>query len=769
MNQGADFLARVGQLAHPWILLSVATLGATAVVAGAFEPKRLGVLAVLVATTVFGSLIWDVRQRLAEERIQRPLVAYEGPLLWVVAVWICIQLAGGYEPSQGFGRELFVVAAALLAWMTVTFPPSVSRVALALAALLEIGLAVRGAQSLSLLLFHMFLVGVACVALSRFAHGEHFRTRMRELRDRLDEEAAEEARARDFGLLTVQARKIDELPSLADTADSCSLSFLEQSLELQLEVIQRGFNLTTAALLWRTEEGLTLKAISSRREGYLSGPFPLGRGVPGSVCRDGEVVKLERVHDKFGGLPYYGAAGGVGSALAMPIRSLDDDAGQILGVLCFDRETAGQWTEDELAAASRVAEKIALDHRTGRALKAATTQRAILSRFSAAFLRLNHAQGVQEVGTAVEAAVRALSSEPDPSRRARPNRQEASQPELMVITLRDENRHAVVFPHGRGAEQFRGRTIDPDTLVAKALEHDQTLPVKGAYRGHGTVFFGSEDMAWAKSLLVIPLSFDMELRGDTDIVGRRRDTLHGHEGAHVKTKMGCMVVAASKADAFSEATQQLLQLIADQVAIKLELAHSHEKIQEMAKTDPLTGLANNRTFQLAFANMLKRSRRRKSRGDAPDPVALILPDIDHFKSLNDTYGHPFGDEVLKDVGRVLGNTVRSGDLVAARIGGEEFALLLEDCDQEMAMATAERVREEIEALTFLHPEKGAVSITMSMGVATYPEAGDTPDEIRERADQALYLAKNNGRNQVRAWTEVPGSAVHSSTEVGARL
>jgi two-component system, cell cycle response regulator len=783
MNSAADYLSRLIDLTKPWLLMSIAVMGATAVVAGAFEPARLGLLAVLVVSAVFGAATWDARKRVAEDRIERPLVAYEGPLLWVVSAWIAMQLLGGYSGETGYGRELFPFAVALLAWMLVTFPRRVAGAALATAAVIEVGLAVRGAQGLTQLFLHGCLVAFAGFALSRYAQGENFRLRMRELRDKRDEEEATQSRARDFGLLTAQAPKLDELPSLGDTVDSCSLSYLEESLDLQLTLLRKSLGLTTAALLWRTSDGLTLKASSTTGAPLLAGPFAEGLGVPGSVCRDGAFIKLEQVHEKFAGLPYYKTPGGVGGAIVVPVRTSDDDEPELLGILCVDREAPGAWSETDLEVVRQTAEKVALDHKTGRALKAATTQRTTFARFSAAFLRLNRAQGLSEVGAAVQEAVHALLTVPEEQDDSRGKTYTEEEPELMVMTLCHETGHTIVYPHGRDASQFKGRFIDPETLASKALMHDQTLPLSGQYRGHGTVFFEGEQLDWVKSLLVIPLTFKVadtlgdDLREGTDVLAHRVNALEPEMSADLaegltskskKVKMGCLVVAASNQDAF-RTSRVVLDLIAAQVAIKLELAHSHEKIQEMAKTDALTGLANKRTFQLAFDNMLNRSQRRRRAQQPLDPVALILPDIDFFKPLNDNYGHPFGDEILKGVSAVLADTLRSGDLVAARIGGEEFALLLEDCDEALAMKTAERVRAEIEALTFVHPEKGSVSITMSMGVATYPEAGSTPAEIIENADQALYLAKNSGRNQVRAWTELPESSVLATAEVTAHV
>ncbi|MCA9541284.1 MAG: GGDEF domain-containing protein, partial [Myxococcales bacterium] len=197
--------------------------------------------------------------------------------------------------------------------------------------------------------------------------------------------------------------------------------------------------------------------------------------------------------------------------------------------------------------------------------------------------------------------------------------------------------------------------------------------------------------------------------------------------------------------------REMLELIAGQVAIKLDLAEAHEQIREMATTDGLTGLANHRTFQQAFDNMLSRADRRG------DPLAFILIDIDHFKKLNDNYGHPFGDEVLRGVARVLASAVRKVDL-AARYGGEEFGVILEGSDREGARQMAERIRAEVEALTFQHESKGEVRVTLSLGVAAFPGDGSEKEKLIANADLALYHAKHGGRNQVCCFADLPPEA-----------
>lgn len=162
-----------------------------------------------------------------------------------------------------------------------------------------------------------------------------------------------------------------------------------------------------------------------------------------------------------------------------------------------------------------------------------------------------------------------------------------------------------------------------------------------------------------------------------------------------------------------------------------------------AQVDGLTGLWNRTHFDEALAKGVD-AFRRYGRG-----CALIMTDIDHFKQCNDTYGHPFGDEVIVRVARLLEEGMRGSDLVC-RYGGEEFAVLLEETDLEGAYRFAERAREAIEA-TVLEHNRQPVTITSSFGAAcaTMLEPGDPPERLLELADQGLYAAKRAGRNRVR--------------------
>ena len=183
----------------------------------------------------------------------------------------------------------------------------------------------------------------------------------------------------------------------------------------------------------------------------------------------------------------------------------------------------------------------------------------------------------------------------------------------------------------------------------------------------------------------------------------------------------------------------MLGVIANQVAISLQNGRMYQVLEEQATTDGLTGLVNHRTFQERFTTMLGRAERHDL------AVSLLLTDIDHFKKINDTYGHPTGDEVLRRVAAILKASARKIDIVA-RYGGEEFALVLEGTDRAGAVQLAERIRQEVEQQSF-PSTKGSFKATLSIGIAGYPyDARDKP-ELIARADQALYSAKHGGRNR----------------------
>lgn len=180
--------------------------------------------------------------------------------------------------------------------------------------------------------------------------------------------------------------------------------------------------------------------------------------------------------------------------------------------------------------------------------------------------------------------------------------------------------------------------------------------------------------------------------------------------------------------------------ITDRKLAEEELRAAKEREEALARTDELTGLNNRRAFIELGTRVLQQAKRFKH------PCALIMLDLDHFKRVNDTYGHAIGDEVLETLSDVLRGAVREVDLIG-RLGGEEFALILPETSLTDAATFAERLRSKI-ASARLSTAKGEIAFTASFGIAVYTHDDVALEHLIGRADDALYRAKQSGRNRV---------------------
>jgi len=250
------------------------------------------------------------------------------------------------------------------------------------------------------------------------------------------------------------------------------------------------------------------------------------------------------------------------------------------------------------------------------------------------------------------------------------------------------------------------RSREPDYISNLRNERSPVLPFKIHDEG---------------SLFIMPLSYEKEL-------------------------LGILIFLSPIPNAIRPYQIELLKVLGNQAASSLANAKFHAEIERMAITDGLTGLFNHRNFQEKLAAEFRRLERFSA------PLSLLLIDIDFFKKINDSYGHPAGDEVLRGVARVIRETVRSVD-IPARYGGEEFAALLPGTNHEGALKMAERLRESIEKTRF--PFEGKeLRVTVSIGAATSPHDAVAKEELVEKTDKALYYAKRNGRNRCVPWKEV---------------
>jgi diguanylate cyclase (GGDEF)-like protein len=301
----------------------------------------------------------------------------------------------------------------------------------------------------------------------------------------------------------------------------------------------------------------------------------------------------------------------------------------------------------------------------------------------------------------------------------------------LVITDNNSGIPRVAHAIGEGAGQCVGEKLPlGESLVSIALKTPSLMPNSRTWTPQNGPLLGSDlgpVLNTGDPVLCIPLL------------------------AH-KRAVGALVVVGSAL--FEDEAVQLMTLLAGQAAISVEHAQALAELQIRATTDNLTALDNRATIEQKLNQSVARCQRNNQE------LSVLLLDLDHFKNINDTYGHPAGDMVLRQVARLLEDCKRVNDSVG-RYGGEEFILVLEDTGDAGARLVAERVRQRIASLQFPSTE-GNFSTTASIGFSVSGRDGNTALDLVKRADQALYQIKNNGRNQVRGFRDNSTLIAHSA-------
>jgi diguanylate cyclase (GGDEF)-like protein/PAS domain S-box-containing protein len=209
--------------------------------------------------------------------------------------------------------------------------------------------------------------------------------------------------------------------------------------------------------------------------------------------------------------------------------------------------------------------------------------------------------------------------------------------------------------------------------------------------------------------------------------------------------MGLMHIEFQEPGKNNNRTQELASIVAEHLSLSLTNLKLRESLRAQSIRDPLTELFNRRFMEESLERELHQAARTQK------PVSIIMLDIDHFKHLNDTYGHDAGDEVLKELGKLIKRHIRGGD-IACRFGGEEFILILPNASLELAKKRAEDIRKMVESLNLEYDHQPVGMVTVSLGIATYPNHGANMEAVLRKADEALYQAKDSGRNRVEMAT-----------------
>jgi diguanylate cyclase (GGDEF)-like protein len=279
------------------------------------------------------------------------------------------------------------------------------------------------------------------------------------------------------------------------------------------------------------------------------------------------------------------------------------------------------------------------------------------------------------------------------------------------------------------------------TNWGKSLTGEKTFPLEDcrALRGgkmHITLDSNPESCcrhlsgAAGKSSLCVPLSAQGETLGMLNLQHRPS---HGSNPAKQAFD--------EPSEGINEEIQQLATSVADYLALALSNIKLRDTLKQQAIRDPLTGLFNRRYMEETLNREISRAERYRT------PLGIIMVDLDHFRRFNNTFGHDAGDLVLQNMGKFLQDNIRKED-VACRYGGEEFTLIMPGASLDVMQKRAETLREKVQRLQIYYNNKLLDSITLSLGVAIFPEHGSTGEAVIQAADVALYSAKQGGRNRV---------------------
>jgi diguanylate cyclase (GGDEF)-like protein len=484
---------------------------------------------------------------------------------------------------------------------------------------------------------------------------------------------------------------------------------IHQSVLFALRLLRESLNLHTTMLLWQNDAGthLRISELVSDDPDLLEGPFMSGDGIFGAALSRGAAVTLDGLKPGYA-LPYYATGCPARAVAAIPVH----EHGKIRGLLVADRIEDRAFTAREqalLEEAARYAVRAIHNERVFLQLERAKVEQGKLYR---AAETLGSAKTEAQV---IEAGVHSAREITSVDYAALTLFDEATRTHEISITSGD-------FPEGDGTATTGARFRHNSGLVSMALENRHPLPYRGLYDDKKQVVF-TRHLTPPKmpSIFVMPLL------------------------AHDRP-LGTLVLGSRRRGAFGEAVRGTLEVLASHMAVSLEGARMLTRLEELATTDGLTGLLNKRAM-LESAEQKIAAARRHGR-----PIAVLVTDIDHFKRVNDTYGHDVGDIIIKGLGSILSRAKRTTDAVA-RFGGEEFVLICDETDERGATQLAERVRQELAKTTFTagpgpDGQPQAVRVTCSIGIATYPAAGTTWDGLFKAADTALYASKQGGRNRV---------------------
>ena len=503
----------------------------------------------------------------------------------------------------------------------------------------------------------------------------------------------------------IRERAVSEPGGLSDEEiDRQAVKTLASIDDLLYELLQtsrRALSLNTIAyLVYASKENALRIREASSEDDEFDFESRIDLEIFREAMRRGTPMVFRRGLSGYGIEPgyYRKSPSGINSLVVVPIRG--------------ESETTGALVADRRGDVFLSERDIPFLELTALALKNLEEQRIDMSRLSVSIRELEHLFGVSqelsrvkrihEVFDVVSAAVENLL----PTR-------------FMAFSLLYGEESFIADARGSDAKKvLKKRFSNENTLIGWVLENKQYLVFPDRQR-HRDVFGKNIPIKTEGALTIFPLVTEDEILGTFTQISE----------SHIPP---------------SRFHLRLIEVMVNMSAVTLMNLRLINRLNRMAVTDPMTGLFNRRRFNRALEDEIVRAQRFS------EPITLLILDIDKFKSINDTYGHAAGDEVIKGVAEVLREVTRSVDIVS-RIGGEEFSVLLPKTAQQEGMQVAEKIRKTMEKRQF-RLGGGSRAITISVGISVFPQDGTEADPLVRCADDNLYRAKEGGRNRCVAST-----------------
>jgi diguanylate cyclase (GGDEF)-like protein len=450
-----------------------------------------------------------------------------------------------------------------------------------------------------------------------------------------------------------------------------------------------------------------LNSFHSKNSSIVNGlAIPLGKGVVGRAGMDKSTFMSGDLSLYPAELLYYGTQEPINSVLAVPILS---ESKELLGALVVDSTDKNSFTEqhkDTMRRFSALAAAFITNVRMRLDQEKAAKSFQIFYEASQQFITALSTDQVFEVLFRMVALL-------TPTTR------------MMIVTFNEQTKAGVINKiTGPSPELKQGMEFAINAgLYSYAFTKRTTVNIGNfqSYRGKYYRFLPDETFNPAlQSLIIIPILDEAQ------------------------RILGLLSIESDAPDQFADETEKYLSTLLGNASVAIERAQLYHKMEMLASTDGLTRLYNHRAFQEQLAKEVERSRRYQR------PLSLLMMDIDHFKSFNDTYGHPVGDLVLQEISRCISQSIRAND-IAARYGGEEFAVIIPETAGDGAMIIAERVRRTVEQRTIVSLDK-QLHVTISLGCSVMPIHATAQQPLIDAADKALYFSKEHGRNRTTMFT-----------------